>query len=170
MGYQPQTTSDVRANLVEPLDWHFAERDDQAVAQALVSGAGVDAVHTLDEAGLLDGFFAFLQESKVLAHWQSFQLEAVQRVFLPAISFVLLYGVRLLFGIESTNALPPLLLSNVAVMSLIGFTAYQVAHGLSQRSAAARSEASDYVLMDPQTLAERITVPSRWSSRPLTSS
>lgn len=125
MGYQPQTTTDVRANLVEQLDWHFAERDDQAVAQALVSGAGVDAVHTLDEAGLLDGFFAFLQETKVMNHWQSFQLEAVQRVFLPAISFVLLYGVRVLLGIESTNALPQLLFSNVAVMSLIGFTAYQ---------------------------------------------
>jgi hypothetical protein len=157
MGYQPQTTTDVRANLAEQLDWHFAERDDSFVAQALVSGTGVDGVHTLDEAGLLDGFFAFLHETKVLSHWQSFQLEAVQRVFLPAISFVLLYGVRVLFGIESSNALPQLLFSNVAVMSLLGFTAYQVAHGLSQRGAVARSEASDYVLMDPQTLAERIS-------------
>jgi hypothetical protein len=133
LGYQPQTTIDVRANLVEQSDWHFAKRDDQAVAQALASGVGVDAVHTLDEAGLLDGFFAFVQERKVMSHWQSFQLEAVQRVFLPAISFVLLYGVRVLFGIESTNALPPLLFSNVAVMSLIGFTAYQVSHGLTER-------------------------------------
>ena len=90
MGYQPQTTAEVQVNLAEQLDWQFAERDDQAVAQALASGAGVDVVHTLDEAGLLDGFFAFLQETKVLAHWQSFQLEAVQRVFLPAIGFVLL--------------------------------------------------------------------------------
>ncbi len=157
MGYQPQTTTDVRANLVEQLDWHFAERDDPFVAQALASGAGVDAVHTLDEAGLLDGFFAFLQETKVLSQWQSFQLEAVERVFLPAISFVLLYGVRVLFGIGSTNALPSLLFSNVAVMSLIGFTAYQVAHGLTERGAAARTEASDYVLMDPQTLAKTIS-------------
>ena len=157
MGYQPQTAADVRGNLAEQLDWQLAERDDQAVAQALVSGAGVDAVHTLDEAGLLDGFFVFLQETKVLAHWQSFQLEAVQRVFLPAIFFVLLYGVRVLFGIESTNALPRLLFSNVAVMSLIGFTAYQVGHGLSRRGATGRGEASDYVLMDPQTLAETIS-------------
>jgi hypothetical protein len=157
MGYQPQTTADVRANLVEQLDWHLAERDDQAVAQALVSGAGVDAVHTLDEAGLLDGFFAFLHQTKVMNQWQSFHLEAVQRVFLPAISLVLLYGVRVLFGIESTNALPQLLFSNVAVMSLMGFTAYQVGHGLSQRGAAARAEASGYVLMDPQTLAETIS-------------
>jgi hypothetical protein len=157
MGYQPQTTTEVRTNLTEQLDWHFAERDDPFVAQALVSGAGVDGVHTLDEAGLLDGFFAFLQETKVMSQWQSFQLEAVQRVFLPAISFVLLYGVRVLFGIGSTNALPQLLFSNGAVMSLIGFTAYQVAHGLSERGAAARTEASDYVLMDPQTLAETIS-------------
>lgn len=157
MGYQPQTSSEVRVNLAEQLDWHIAERDDPFVAQALVSGAGVDAVHTLDEAGLLDGFFAFLDETKVMKQWQSFHLEAVQRVFLPAISFVLLYGVRVLFGIESSNALPQLLFSNVAVMSLLGFTAYQVAHGLSERSAAARTEASRYVLMDPQTLAETIS-------------
>ena len=143
--------------MAEQLDWRLAERDDQAVAQALASGAGVDAVYTLDEAGLLDGFFVFLQESKVLAHWQSFQIEAVRRVFLPAISFVLLYGVRVLLGIESTHALPQLLLSNVAVMSLIGFTAYQVTHGLTRRGAARRTEASDYALMDPQTLAETIS-------------
>lgn len=157
MGYQPQSAADLQANLAEQLDWQLAERDDQAVAQALASGAGVDAVHTLDEAGLLDGFFAFLHETKVMSHWQSFHLEAVQRVFLPAISFVLLYGMRVLFGIESTNALPSLLFSNVAVMSLIGFTAYQVSHGLTERGAAARTEASRYALMDPQTLAETIS-------------
>ena len=60
MGYQPQTAAEVRENLAEQLDWRFAKRDDQTVAQALASGAGVDAVHTLDEAGLLDGFFVFL--------------------------------------------------------------------------------------------------------------
>lgn len=157
MGYQRQTSMEVGANLAEQLDWHFAERDDPFVAQALVSGAGVDGVHTLDEAGLLDGFFAFLQETQVLSQWQSFELAGVQRVFVPAIYFVLLYGVRVLLGISSTNALPQLLFSNVAVMSLIGFTAYQVTHGLSKRGAAVRREASEYVLMDPQTLAETIS-------------
>lgn len=157
MGYQRQSSMEVRANLVEQLDWHFAERDDSFVAQALVSGAGVDGVHTLDEVGLLDCFFAFLQETKVLSQWQSFELAGVQRVFVPAIYFVLLYGVRVLLGIGSTNALPQLLFSNVAVMSLIGFTAYQVTHGLSKRGAAVRQEASAYVLMDPQTLAETIS-------------
>ena len=49
--------------------------------------------------------------------------------------FVLLYGTRVLFGIASSNALPALLFSNVAAMTLIGFNAHQVAAGLSTRGA-----------------------------------
>ena len=115
----------------ELLDWQFAERNDQAVAQALHSGEGVDAVYGLDEAGLLDGFFAFLDESGIKAHWQTLTIAGVRHLFVPVIMFVLLYGTRVLFGIESSNALPALLFSNVAAMTLIGFNAHQVADGLS---------------------------------------
>ena len=89
----------------------------------------MDGVHTLDEAGLLDGFFAFLKESGVMAVWQGFRIDGVQRIFIPTIYFVLLYGTRVLFGIESSNALPVLLFSNVAVMTLLGFNALAVAQG-----------------------------------------
>ena len=91
MRQSAQTAADVRRNLAENLDWRFAERNDQAVAQALHQGQQVDAVHTLDEAGLLDGFFVFLHELHILEHWQTFTLAHVYRVFLPAIYFVLLY-------------------------------------------------------------------------------
>ena len=104
MGYSPPTAAEVRDNLAEQLDWQFAKRDDKGVAQALYQGQAIDAVHTLDEVGLLDGFFAFLEETGIMAHWQSFHIEAVERVFIPAIYFVLLYGVRVLLGVESTNA------------------------------------------------------------------
>lgn len=156
MGTRVQTAAEIRENLAEQLDWRFAERDDARVAQALHQGETVDAVHTLDEAGLLDGFFAFLQETQVLDHWQTVTIAAVQRVFLPVIYFILLYGTRVLFGIESTNALPSLLFSNVAVMTLIGFNAWQVTHGMTQRGVALRTEASEHTLMDPQTLAGTI--------------
>jgi hypothetical protein len=146
----------VRENLAEQLDWRFAERDDVSVAQALRRGEAVDAVHTLDEAGLLDGFFEFLKESKVMKHWLTVTIKAVCRVFLPTIYFILLYGTRVLFGIESTNALPSLLFSNVAVMSLIGFNAWQVAQGMTERGTKLRTAASEYTLMDPQTLARII--------------
>ena len=156
MGRHRQTTEEVQANLRELLDWQFAERDDQAVAQALHNGQGVDAVYGLDEAGLLDGFFAFLEESGVKAHWQTLTIAGVRHLLAPVIMFVLLYGTRLLFGIESSNALPALLFSNVAAMTLIGFNAQQVSDGLSKRGAQQRTAASEYTLMDPQTLAQAI--------------
>lgn len=156
MGSRKQTADDIRQNLAEQLDWQFAERNDMAIAQALQRGEPVEAVHTLDEAGLLDGFFAFLKETKVMEHWSTFTIGAVKRVFLPSIYFLLLYGTRVLFGIESTNALPALLFSNVAVMTFLGFNARQVAEGMTRRGAHLRTEASDYTLMDPQTLAETI--------------
>jgi len=64
----------------------------------------------------LDGFFAFLREQHILEHWHTFVIEGVCRVFLPARYFLLLYGTRILLGIPSTNALPELLFSNVALM------------------------------------------------------
>jgi hypothetical protein len=156
MGAGRQSAAEIRENLAEQLDWRFAERDDARVAQALQRGEAVDAVHTLDEAGLLDGFFEFLKQSQVMDHWLSVTIAAVYRVFLPTIYFILLYGTRVLFGIASSNALPSLLFSNVAVMSLIGFNAWQVAQGMTQRGAKLRTAASEYTLMDPQTLAHTI--------------
>lgn len=147
------TPAEARRNLVENLDWRFAERNDNEVAQALHQGEPIDTIHTLDEAGLLDGFFTFLREQHILAHWQTFVIDGVYRVFLPALYFLLLYGTRLLLGIPSSNALPELLFSNVALMELIGFNAYQVAQGMTARGTAHRTGARPYVLMDPQTLA-----------------
>lgn len=156
MNTRAQTAADVRNNLVENLDWRFAKRDDLAVAQTIHQGQPIDAVHTLDEAGLLDGFFKFLQELQILEHWQTFTIDKVYRVFLPAIYFVLLYGTRVLLGIASSNALPALLFSDVAVMTLVGFNAYLVEHGMTQRGAAQRTGERPYVLIDPQTLAGTI--------------
>jgi hypothetical protein len=156
MSKRKQTADEIRENLAEQLNWRFAERDDIAVAQALYQGKPVDAVHTLDEAGLLDGFFEFLRESEIMEHWQTISIEAVQRIFLPAIYFILLYGTRVLFGIESNNALPSLLFSNVAVMKLLGFNARQIAEGMTQRGNKLRTGAKEYALMDPQTLANKI--------------
>jgi hypothetical protein len=156
MGHKRQTAEDTHENLCELLDWQFAERNDRAVAQALRSGQGVDTVYGLDEVGLLDGFFAFLDETGIKAHWQTLVIAGVRNVFLPAILFVLLYGTRVLFGMESSNALPALLFSNVAAMTLIGFNAHQVADGMSQRGAKLRTTTSEYTLMDPQTLAGAI--------------
>ena len=54
------------------------------------------------------------------------------------------------------NALPVLLFSNVAVMTLNGFNGRLVQEGLSERGKNQRTDGRPYGLMDPQTLATTI--------------
>ena len=158
---EQQTVTEIRQNLIEQLEWQVAERDDKRVAGLLYAGEKADEVHTLDEAGLLDEFFAFLEESKVMSFWKTYEISAIQRVFVPTVYFLLLYGSRILFGINAMNALPVLLFSNLAVMSLIGFNGRLVKEGLTKRGQQQRTDERPYVLMDPQTLAATICKSSR---------
>jgi len=47
--------------VMERLNWQLAWRDDGRVAQALHAGEEIEEMHELSEAGLLDGFFVFLE-------------------------------------------------------------------------------------------------------------
>ena len=151
-----QTTTEIRQNLIAQLDWQVAERDDERVAKLLYAGEKADGVHSLDAAGLLDEFFGFLEESQVMSFWKTYEISAIQRIFLPTSYFLLLYGRRVRFGINSINALPILLFSNVSVMILSGFNARLVKEGMTKRGGSQRSNERPYVLMDSQTLAETI--------------
>ena len=156
MPRKKQTATEISQNLAMQLDWQTAERDDKAVAQLLYAGEKADAIHTLDEAGLLDGFFAFLIESEVMSVWKAYEISGLQRIFLPTVMFLLLYGIRILFGVNSMNALPSLLFSNIPVMLVIGFNARLITSGKSRRGEKARNADSKFALMDPQTLAETV--------------
>jgi len=156
MASKKQTAAEISQNLAMQLDWQVAERDDEEVARLLYAGEKADEIHTLDEAGLVDGFFAFLIESKVMNVWKAYEISGLQRVFLPTIMFLLLYGMRILFGINASNALPSLLFSNIPVMIVIGFNARLLTNGKSKRGEKARKEDSKFALMDPQTLAKTV--------------
>ena len=59
MGQPRQTSAEVQQNVAELLDWQFAERNDQVVAQAIYSGQGVDVGYGLEEAGCWMAFSPF---------------------------------------------------------------------------------------------------------------
>jgi hypothetical protein len=143
--------------LGERLGWQSARRDDQQVAQALYVGAEVDALHELSEAGLLDGFFAFLEEMGVLGLFGTLRLPGVRRVLVPVVQFVLLYLLKVLYGVPSMHALPALLFSNEAAMRLVGFNATQIAQGLTQRGDAQRRHKRKQGPLSPQCLAQNIS-------------
>jgi hypothetical protein len=141
----------------ERLNWRLAYRDDKRVAQALYEGQEIDEMHELSEAGLLDEFFAFLEEIGMMSLFERMQLPGVQRVLIPTVQFVLLYLLKVLFGHESMNQLPQVLFSNVALMELIGFNARQVEEGLTKRGQASRKSRQKQGPLSPQCLADNIS-------------
>lgn len=156
MAKRQQTAAEVRETVVERLTWQTARRDDQQVAQAVHGGEELDAVFPLGEAGLLDEFYHFLDVTGVLTQITALELPGVERVFLPVVQFVLLYLLKTLLGIESMNALPALLFSNGAAMTLLGFNAYQVANGLTRRGDDKRTDRPKQGPLSPQCLAQNI--------------
>jgi hypothetical protein len=102
-----QTPDEITQNLAERLCWESARRDDSRVARRLYRTQLVDGVYRLDEGALLDDFFHFLQAIGVMRLLEEAHGAAIQREMVPFVRYVLLYGLKTLFGIGSINALPP---------------------------------------------------------------
>jgi Transposase DDE domain len=151
-----QTREEVAENLAERLCWQAARRDDGRVARRLYRKQVVDGVYRLDEGALLDHFFDFLQELGVVDRLGEVQGTAIQREMVPCVQYLLLYGLKTLFGIESMHALPALLFSNEALMRLVGFNAHQVRHGVCQRGAAKRQGPRTTGPICPDALADNV--------------
>jgi hypothetical protein len=151
-----QTRAAITQNLAERLCWQAARRDDARVARRLYRKQVVDGVYRLDEGALLDDFFHFMQELGVVDWLNDVQGTAVQRVMVPGMQYILLYGLKTLYGVESMNALPALLFSDEALMRLVGFNAHQVRHGVCQRGAAKRQQPRTEGPICPEPLANNI--------------
>jgi hypothetical protein len=133
-----QTRAAITQHLAERLCWQAARRDDARVARRLYRKQLVDGVYRLDEGAVLEGFFHFLHELGVVDWLNDVQGTAVQRVMVPGVQDVVLYGLKTLSGVESMHALPALLFSDAALMRWVGFNAHQVRQGVCQRGAAKR--------------------------------
>jgi hypothetical protein len=159
-----QTHDEITENLAERLCWKVARRDDSRVARRLYRKQEVDGVYRLDEGALLDDFFHFLQAIGVMTLLEEAHGATIRRQMVPFIQYVLLYGVKTLFGIESINALPSLLFSDEALMQLVGFNAQQVRQGICPRGATMRQGERLPGPMCPDTLAKNIV---KWNLRDL---
>src|SRR6266699_1100760 len=141
----------------ERLNWKLACRDDARVAQGLYAGEEIEEMHELSDAGVLDEFFVFLEETGILRAFEQVSLPGVKRVLVPTVQFVLLYFLKVLFGSSSMNALPRVLFLNLALMELVGFNAQQCANGLTKRGDAQRTSKKKQGPITPQCLAENIS-------------
>jgi hypothetical protein len=151
-----QTHDEMTQNLAERLCWEVARRDDARVARRLYRKQEVEGVYRLDEGAVLDDFFHFLQAIGVMPLLEQVHGAAIQREMLPFVQYVVLYGLKTWFGIESMHALPSLLFSDEAVMQLVGFNAQQVRQGICQRGATKRQGERTPGPISPETLANNI--------------
>ncbi len=151
-----QTHDEITQNVAERLCWEVARRDDSRVARRLYRKQEVDGVYRLDEGAVLDDFFHFLDQIGVMALLAEVHGTAIQREMVPYVQYVLLYGLKTLFGIESMNALPALLFSDEALMQLVGFNAQHVRQGVCQRGATKRQGERAPGPISPETLANNI--------------
>lgn len=142
--------------VIERLGWQTAYRDDKTIAVALNAGQEIDAMYELSEAGLLDEFFVFLEQIGMMGAIDELKLPNVKRVLVPAVQFILLYLLRVLYGIESMNALPKLLFSHIGLMKLVGFNATQIQEGFTARGESQRKTKEKQGPITPQCLAENI--------------
>ena len=116
----------------------------------------VDGVYRLDDGALLEEFCHFLHELGGVDWLNDVQGMAVPRVMVPCVQYVLLDGLKTLYGVESMNALLALRFSDEALMRLVGFNAHQVRQGVYQRGAAKRQGPRTEGPIGPDTLATYI--------------
>lgn len=151
-----QTRETITTNLAERLCWQVARRDEVRVARRLYRKQLVDGVYPLDAGALLDEFFHFLRELGIAELLEDVRGKGIKREMVPMVQYVLLYGLKTLFGIEHMNALPELLFSDEASMRWVGFNAHQVRHGVCQRGVAKRQGPRTAGPICPEALANNL--------------
>jgi len=138
-----QSREDLCSRLAEITTWHTATRDDRAVAEALYRTRALDHIHALDESAFFDEFFHYLRD---IGLWPLLeQLDPHHRTgaLYPFIKFVLFILMRCVGGVQSMLATHDLLLTDEALMALLGFNAVQVREGCTARGLSRRARPAD---------------------------
>lgn len=134
-----QSRDDLRARLADIAAWHSATRDDRAVAEELYRTHALDHVHALDEAAFFDELFHYLREIGVWPLLEQLDPEHRAGPLYPFIHFALFTIMRCVGGVQSMLATHDLLLTDEALMGLLGFNAVQVREGSTARGLARRT-------------------------------
>lgn len=157
-----QSKEDVQHNVVNNLYWKSCRRDDQAVVRALYINREIDSIYGLEETGLLDDFFHFLQERDIWSKVEKLNGPEIERSMVSITQYVILYMEKVIYGIKYMDSLEELLFSDQSAMRLVGFNAHQVKEGVCKRGAWRRKDKDRIGPITPETLANNlIKIPVR---------
>jgi Transposase DDE domain len=131
---------DLRTRLAELSGWNTATRDDAYTAKALHETRSMDQIHGLNEAVFFDEFFFFLKEIGVWSFLENLDPKERKGELYPFIKFVLATIMRCVGGVQSMLAMEDLLLTDPAIMGLLGFNGAQVQQGSCDRGLGLRKK------------------------------
>lgn len=132
---------DVRARLAEVAGWETVTRDDAKVVGEFHATRSLDRIHALDETAFFDELFHYICEIGVWPLLAGLDPQKRKGEIYPFIQFVALTIMRCVGGVQSMLATHDLLLTDEALMSLVGFNAHQVQYGTNKRGVSRRTEA-----------------------------
>lgn len=131
---------ELRTRLAELSNWQTATRDDARVARELHETRSLDQVCPLSEAAFFDELFHYVHE---IGAWELLaELDPKTRdgALYPFLQFVLFTIMRCVGGVSSMLATRDVLLTDEALMGLLGFNAVQVRDGSNERGLSQRTK------------------------------
>jgi hypothetical protein len=138
-----QHRDDLRTRLGQIAGWQTARRDDAKVALEVHRTHEIDGISALNEAAFFDELFHYIRE---IGAWPLLeQLDPADRkgALYPFIQFVMFTIMRCVGGVQSMLATHELLLTDEALMGVVGFNAVQVEQGSTERGLTRRTKPVD---------------------------
>lgn len=129
-----QSAKEATQHAVEVLSWNSAQRDDERVATQIYEGGEIDSMHALGSTTLVDELFYFINEElALLGKWEKICPAVIKRVMVSFIQFIMIYLVKIVYGICHMEPIADLIFTNQALMKLCGFNATQIKNGVCNR-------------------------------------
>jgi len=129
-----QDPAQYKEHALNCLSWKRAQRDDAEVAKEVYSTQTMDAVYGMGDITLVDELFYYIREHLgLLDKWEKIQPNSIQRVLIPFHYYLMVYLLKIVYGICYLEPVADVLFKNQALMRLVGFNAYQIEHGSCKR-------------------------------------
>ncbi len=125
---------------MEVASWQTAARDDGKVALELLETRSCDRVHAIDRASFFDELFEYLRKIEAWPLLEELDPGDRKRSSIPYLRFVLVTLMRCVGGVQSMLAMHDVLLTDEALMGVVGFNAVQVWNGTTERGLSRRNE------------------------------
>jgi hypothetical protein len=161
------TREDLQTRLAQLTGWRTATRDDVGVAETMVEERAVDTALPLSSAAFFDELFHYIEEIGAYPLLENLDPKDRLGALYPFIQFVLFTLMRCVGGVQSMLATHDLLLTDQALMRVLGFNATQIQNGSTERGQSRRKEpveirgpfsfetvADNIVRIGPQRLAD----------------